>query len=163
MKYFLILLITLLPKLSVAKVLDSSFYQWTVYELQENELEEKKCFMVAHPAESETDNYSRKKPYIMITRYQNRRFEEFSVYSGFEYKIGSKILISIDRTKFNLFSNNDLAWAKSRYDDASIIQVMLDSAQLMLRADAANGTFAVDTYSLKGIAKAYRRMREICK
>jgi hypothetical protein len=32
-----------------AQVIDSAFYDWTVYEYQEDELDEKKCYIVSHP------------------------------------------------------------------------------------------------------------------
>ncbi len=169
MKNFKSFLITALLLIAQAapsfaqRILDSSFYQWRLYEIQDDELDDKKCYMVAHPVKTQSDNHSRKRPYMMITHYQNLRTEEFSVYSGFEYKINGKILISIDDIKFELLTNKDMAWAKNQYDDASIIQIMLDSEHVKVRADSANGTFSVDEYSLKGIAKAYNRLREICK
>jgi len=158
----LALIIVALPSFA-QRIIDSSFYEWRLYEIQDDELDDKKCYMLAHPVKTQSDNHSRKRPYIIITHYQNLRTEEFSVYSGFEYKLNGKILISIDDIKFELLTNKDMAWARNQYDDASIIQIMLDSEHLKVRADSANGTFAVDEYSLKGIAKAYNRLREICK
>lgn len=145
------------------RIFDSSFHRFEVYEMQNSEFDEKKCFIIAHPTKSDTDNYSRKTPYLMITRYQDRRKEEISIYGGFEYKLNSKVLIAVDEKKFELITNGDLAWARNRYDDASIIQLMLDSAELKVRSDAASSTFAIDEYSLKGIARAYSRMRSICR
>jgi len=146
-----------------AQVIDSSFFQWTVYELQGDELEEKKCYMVARPTKTESDQSVRSESYIIITRYQNRRIEELGIHSGFEYKINSKVLISVDDKRFQLTSNQDMAWARNKNDDVVIIQKMLTSGIVKVRADSAIGTFAVDEYSLKGIAKAYSRMRAICK
>lgn len=146
-----------------AQVIDSSFYQWTIYEMQSDELDEKKCYMVTLPINSESDQAWRGKPYLMITRYQNRRIEEIAVSSGFEYKINSKIFFALDHQVFRLPTNKDLAFARSRDDDAFIIQKMLSAATVKVRADSAIGTFAIDEYSLKGIAKAYSRMRAICK
>ena len=148
---------------SYAQIIDSSFFQWTIYELQGDELDEKKCYMVAHPIKSESDQTSRTQPYIIITRYQNRRIEEIGINSGSEFKANGKVLISVDNTRFQLPTNYEMAWAKNKYDDVLIIQKMLNSATVKVRSDFAIGTFAVDEYSLKGIAKAYSRMRAICK
>ncbi len=146
-----------------AQIIDSSFYQWTIYELQSDEFDEKKCYMITYPIKSESDHNYREKPYIMITRYQNRRFEEVSVFSGYEYKIHSKVLVAIDDKKFLLTTNKDMSWTKNKNEDVFIIQKMLDSASLKVRSDSAIGTFAVDEYSLKGIAKAYNRLKKICE
>ncbi len=146
-----------------AQVIDSSFFQWMVYETQSGEYDEKKCYIITFPTNSESDQKWRDKPYIMITRYQNRRIEEISVSAGFEYKANSKALFFIDHQVFHLPTNNNLAFARSRDDDAFIIQKMLGSAIIKVRSDSSIGTFAIDEYSLKGIARAYSRMKEICK
>jgi hypothetical protein len=39
---------------------------------------------------------------------------------------------------------------------------MLNSSTIKVRSDSALGFYAVDEYKLKGITKAYKRMREIC-
>ena len=146
-----------------AQIIDSSFFEWTVYEIQGDESEEKKCYMVAHPSKTESDQTSRTQSYIIITRYQNRRIEEIGINSGFDYKVNGKVLISVDDVRFQLPTNHEMAWAKNKNDDVLIIQKMLTSATVKVRADSAIGTFAIDEYSLKGIAKAYSRMRAICK
>ena len=166
MKNFVIFTLIFLQILSqnvVAQIIDSAFFEWTVYELQEDDFEERKCYIIAHPKKSETSQTSRSKPYIIITRYQNQRIEEFGINSGFEYKINGKVFVLIDEMKFELPTNKDMAWARNKDEDVAIIQKMLLSAKVKVRSDSAIGTFAIDEYSLKGIAKAYSRMRNICK
>ena len=145
-----------------AHVIDSSFYQWRVYEIQENELEYKKCYIVSHPIKSDSDHNSRQKPYIMIARFQKDRSEEISIFGGFEYKLGSEVLVLVDNQQFNLLSKKDMAWVKTKTEDAIMIETILNSAVLKVRSNSAIGTYAVDEYSLKGITKAYARMKEIC-
>ena len=38
-----------------AQIVDSRFYRWTVYELQEDELQDKQCYIVANPLNVESD------------------------------------------------------------------------------------------------------------
>ncbi len=163
MKIFLTLLFTIFSSSLAAQVIDSSFYQWTIYEIGEGELEEKKCYMMMRPIKSQTDQDFRDEPYIMITRYQNRRIEELSISAGFEYKLNSKILISVDESRFQLPTNEDKAWSQNKDTDVYIIQKMLKSGTVKVRADSSIGTFAIDEYSTKGIAKSYSRLRTICK
>lgn len=146
-----------------SQVIDSSFYQWTVYELQENELDYKKCYIVSRPVKSDTDHEARQRPYIMITRFQQDRSEEVSVYAGFEYKLNSEVFVLIDPLQYKLLAKKDYAWALTKSEDIKIIEAMLNSGVLKVRSDSAVGTYAVDEYSLKGITRAYARMREICK
>ena len=61
-----------------------------------------------------------------------------------------------------MVAKGNMAWAKTRTEDAIIIQKMINSGVLKVRSDSALGTFGVDEYSLKGMAKAYRSMKKIC-
>lgn len=146
-----------------AQIVDSAFYGWTVYELQENELTPKQCYIVAHPIKSNSSELSRLKPYLMIARFQRKRNEEINVYGGFEYKRNGKIFVAVDKEQFQLLAGKDTAWAKSKHDDIAIIEALLHSSKVKIRSDSAVGNFAIDEYSLQGITKAYARMKTICK
>ena len=99
----------------------------------------------------------------MIARYQKDRSEEVSVFTGFEYKLNSEVFVLIDDSQFKLLAKKDIAWAKTKTEDIQIIESMLHGGAVKVRSDSAIGTYAVDEYSLKGITRAYARMREICK
>ncbi len=146
-----------------SQIIDSSFYQWVVYEINADDIEEKQCYIVSHPISSNSDHGSRKTPYIMITRFEKDRVEEISVYDGFEFKLNSQVFLLIDDHQFKLFAKKDIAWAGSKAEDVKIIQTILNSAVIRVRADSAVGTYAVDEYSLEGVTRAYARMREICR
>lgn len=160
---YAILFLVALRQNAHSQVIDSSFYKWTVYEIQENELDYKKCYIVAHPTKIDTDHNSRQKPYVMITRFQKDRTEEISVFGGFEFKLSSEIFVLVDGKQFKLLSKKDIAWAKTKSEDIKIISAMLNSSVVKIRSDSSIGTYAVDEYSMKGITRAYGRMREICK
>ena len=98
----------------------------------------------------------------MITRFQKDRIEEVSIFGGFDYKVSSHILMLIDSYQFRLKTKSDYAWAKSRYEDVQIIENLLKANKVMIRSDSAFGRYAVDEYNLKGVAKALKRVREIC-
>ncbi len=165
---FIILVIFLLSFLinlqnSAAQILDSEFYGWRVYEIQESELDYKKCYIASHPITSESDHNSRQRPYLMIARFQKDRVEEVSISSGYEYKLNSVVKILIDEEQFRFVAKKDLAWAASKSQDLLVINKMLQSGIVKVRSDAAIGAFAVDEYSMKGVVRAYARMREICQ
>lgn len=162
MRIILILISLFLATSSQAQIIDAAFFDWTIYEAEIEETGEKKCYMVAHPSSSITNHNMRDKPYISITRYQNRRIEEFSISAGFEIKINDRVFVMVDDRKFSLISNGEGAWTRSQIEDAIIIQKILNSSIVKIRLDSAIGTYAVDEYSLKGVAKAYNRLRHIC-
>lgn len=150
-------------KQSKAQIIDSAFYGWRVYEIQETELDYKKCYIVSNPVTSESDHSSRQKPYLMIARFQKDRVEEVSISSGYEYKLNSLVKVLVNDVQFNFEAKKDLAWTKNKAEDLEVINSMLESGVVKVRSDSAVGTFAVDEYSLKGITRAYARMREVCK
>lgn len=164
-KSFLFTLLFLFPLLAKAdeRVIDSSFYRWRVYEIQENELGYKKCYIASYPVSSDSDHNSRQRPIFMITRFQKDRSEEISAFGGFEYKLGSEIYLMIDNKLFKMKTKGNMAWALTRFEDVTIIEALLNGSTLRIRSNSSLGTYAVDEYSLKGITRAYARMKEICK
>jgi hypothetical protein len=62
-----------------AQILDSNFYNWRIYEIADEDPDFKKCYIVNSPVSSDTNDTSRKKPYIMITRFQKDRVEEIMI------------------------------------------------------------------------------------
>jgi len=142
--------------------LDGVYYDWSVFVL--NDLgEEKKCYIVSFPKTSVGSYKEERKPYVMITRFQKKMLEEVSIYSGFEYKIGSNIYISIDGRQYTMFTKDDIAWAKTKSQDKKIISDLINSRMLKVKAESSRAEYVVDEYSLKGLTRAYRRMKELCK
>lgn len=165
--YFLIVVLTFysigFAPNAFAQIIDSKYFNWTVYEYQESDFAFKKCYIVSHPISSDSDDNSRKKPYLMITRYQKNRSEEVSIFGGYDFKMSSEIFMIIDAFQFHLKAKGDMAWVQSKYEDIAIIETMLNGSTVKIRSDSAHGTYAIDEYSLKGITLAYLRMKEICR
>lgn len=141
---------------------DSSFYNWEVYEVSHKDSQQNSCYIISKPVKSDSNYKNRRAPHFMITHFQKDGIEEVSNYSGFEYKNGGEVLISTDGMRFKLGAKGDLAWAKNVEDDLEIIQEMLIDHNIKVRSDSAFGAYAIDEYSLRGIARAYARMRRIC-
>jgi hypothetical protein len=62
----LILLFNFIPNRLYSQSLDSNFYNWEIYEINQEDSDFKKCYMVNYPFKSDTNDTSRKKPYLMI-------------------------------------------------------------------------------------------------
>lgn len=144
-----------------AQTLDGIYYDWSVFVIDDLG-EEKKCYIASFPKKSIGNYKGNREPYFLVTKFQNRGNEEVSIFSGFEYKIGGDIFISVDGKQYTLFTNNDIAWAKTKDQDKEMIESMLDGKTLKVRAESSKAEYIVDEYSLKGITRAYKRMRELC-
>ncbi|MDD2839644.1 MAG: invasion associated locus B family protein [Rickettsiales bacterium] len=161
--FFLVFVFTLsLQKSFAQQTLDGIYYDWSVF-VSSDLGEEKKCYIASFPDKSIGNYKDSREPYVLITRFQDRGNEEVSVYSGFEYKISSNIYISVDGKQYTLFTNDDMAWAKDKSQDKEIIEGMLNGKTLKIRAESSHTEYVVDEYSLKGMTRAYRRMKELCK
>lgn len=158
--YFVILFT--LQKVFAAQTLDGIYYDWSVFVLDDLG-EEKKCYVASFPQKTVGNYKNAREPYILITRFQDKGVEEVSIYSGFEYKIGSDIYLSVDGRQFTMFTKDDIAWAKSKEQDKEIISSLLDGFLLKIRAESSKSEYVVDEYSLKGLTRAYKRMKELCK
>lgn len=142
-------------------VLDGVFYDWIVYYTDEK-LEERKCYIVTFATKSEGNYKERENPYIMIAISNDRNVEEVSINSGFLYKKNSAIYLGVENKQFKLFTKDNFAWAKNNIEDKIIIKEILNSEILRVRSESLNGEFSIDTYSTKGIARAYKQMQNLC-
>ncbi|MDR3290285.1 MAG: hypothetical protein LBT02_03320 [Rickettsiales bacterium] len=145
-----------------AEVLDGIYYDWSVFTLTKSG-EEKKCYTVSFPHKKLGNYKKNREPYILVTRFQEKKIEEVSIYSGFEYKIASNVYISVDGQQFAFKTKEDVAWTKTKEEDKKIIEIFLDSMGIKVRAESAKLEYIVDEYSLKGFVRAYKRIRELCK
>lgn len=147
--------------------MDSIHYSWEVFEFEEevdNEIGPvKRCYVMAKPNLSKTSYSANRDAYISVTRFENDGMEEVSISAGFEYKINGKIYALVGDETFALFTREKSAWLGSAIKDKNFIQKMLNSDSIKVRSNSSIGSYAIDTYSLKGFARAYRRMKSLCE
>jgi hypothetical protein len=162
--FFDCLICFLNPKFAMAQVVDSIHYNWTVYEYdKDNDEGGKECYIAAFAKNTDTSHTAPRNPHILITRYAKTRTEEVSVYAGYEYKINSNAYLLVDNQQYKLFTDQDAAWFRNDTDDKEVIQKMLTTDLIRFRSDSAIGTYAVDEYWMKGLTRAYARMKELCE
>ena len=98
-----------------AQIVEDTYYNWTVFEYNDElSADSKKCYVTSFPIKKigNLDNSARK-PYILVTRFSSSKKEEISIYSGYEYKPSSNVHLLIDQKQFKLFTYEDLAWSKT--------------------------------------------------
>ena len=155
MNKFLLLAAVLFPFSAQAAKLDSTIGDWSIYS------ENKTCYIASQPI-SENGNFKKRdQPYVLIN--SKGKTDEINVSSGYDYKPSVHVQLSVDGKKFRLFSQGENAWAKTSADDKAIITAMKGGSKLEINGLSAKGSYSTDTYSLKGIAGAYKRMKQLCK
>lgn len=120
------------------------------------------CYTASVPT-AKAGNYSKRdEPFLMVTG-RSAGTDEVSVSSGFGYKEASEVTLNVEGRAFALFTSGDRAWAADTKQDNQLIAAMIKGSTLTARGTSPRGTFALDTYSLKGFTKAHQRMKALCR
>jgi hypothetical protein len=143
-------------------VVDGVYYDWITYFTDVKE-EEKQCYMVAFAKQSGGNYKKSRKPYISVTIFKAKNAEELSVFADYDYKIGSAIYLGVDNKQFRLFTKGQNAWAKNSSEDSTIIRALLDADSIKIKGETLTGEYTIDTYELKGMTRAYKKIHDLCK
>ena len=79
---------------------------------------------------------------------------EVSATGGYPYANGSTVTLEIGADTFELFTEDELAWAASPSADEQIIAAMRRGAQAVVTGRSGRGTRTEDTFSLLGFTAA---------
>ncbi len=138
----------------------SSHGKWSVFTIHKNG--QKLCYSVSAPIKK-SGNYTRRDdPYAMITR-RDKTIDEVSVSSGYGYKPGSDVTLTIDKKAYLFFTKDELAWVKNVAEDKTIVAAMKKGSKMRVKGTSKKGTYSNDTYSLKGATAAYKKMVSLCR
>ena len=142
---------------------DGRYYDWIVHYIEEIG-SEKKCYIASFAKETKGNYKVERKPYIMIARFVTREIEQVSVDSGFIYKKNSFIYLDIDNKQTRMITKDNKAWNKTEDEDRVMIYRLINANKdIKVRSETIDGKYTIDTYSTNGLARAYKRMKDLCK
>jgi hypothetical protein len=142
---------------------DGMYYDWIVYHTEELG-EDKKCYIATFAKESIGNYKLERKPYIMITLLKSSEMQEVSVFTDYEFKKNGTIDLAVGNKQFKMFTKGNMAWTRSQQEDRMIIEVMVKTeGGIKIRGETVHGEYTIDSYSTLGLARAYRRMIELCR
>lgn len=137
------------------------FGSWAAYVFEENGANV--CYMAAKPDKAEGKYARRGDVVAMITHRPGEGTKNvFSYMSGYGYKKGSNVELSIDGKKFTLFTQNDMAWAADSAADANLAEGLKKGSKMTVKGVSGKGTETKDTFTLKGSTKAYEAISKAC-
>jgi hypothetical protein len=123
------------------------------------------CFALAKPNASATNppNRPRDPAFLFIsTRPAEKVKEEVSVIIGYPFKPNSDASAEIGSANFAMYTQADGAWIKNAAEEARMVDAMRKGADLVVKGESGRGTKTTDTFSLKGIDQALRRVAQEC-
>lgn len=140
----------------------AEYGDWEVYWFTEDD--NKVCYIASQPKGRE-GNYSRRgETFTLITnRPADNTRDVFSYITGYTYKPGSEAVVTIDGKDFNLFTQDETAWAPDSETDAKLVQAIKNGSKMVVKGTSSRGTLTTDTFSLTGSSKAYERMSQECR
>ncbi|MEM9878614.1 MAG: invasion associated locus B family protein [Pseudomonadota bacterium] len=123
------------------------------------------CYMISQPKQPAQlpNGAERRNAFVMISHWPGR--QEYGVVrlnSGFDYRRGAAVLLSVDGRTYELYGDGQDAWTFGLDDDARIVQSMKRGLKAEVSAKAARGFDATDVFSLKGFTAAYKRISDAC-
>ena len=140
---------------------EKSYKHWKVFTITQNN--GKVCYIISNPVNMIGNHQSIRKPYIMVSVFGANKVE-ISISADFQIKLNSIVPVSIDGIQERFVAENEnFAWAEQRNADKRIIKYMQNGIKLLVFYESAERTYAVDTYSLKGFTKAYRKAQQLCQ
>ncbi len=137
------------------------FGVWTAYVFDENG--GKVCYMAARPDKAEGKYAKRGEVVAMITHRPGEGTKNvFSYMSGYGYKKGSTVDLSVDGKNFALFTQNDMAWAADANADSALSQAIQKGSKMVVKGVSSRDTQTKDSFNLKGSTKAYEAISKAC-
>ncbi len=138
-----------------------TFGDWTAYSFTENG--NKVCYMASQPKTAVGNYTSRGDIFTLIThRPAEKTKDVFSYITGYPYKPGSEVTISVNGRSFKLFTQDDTAWAADAAADASLARAIQEGSKMLVKGTSKRGTLTTDTFGLSGSSKAYQTISKEC-
>lgn len=134
---------------------------WKLYSVTQDG--KKICYLASTPIKSKGTFKRRGDAYFLVTQ-KSASLNEVSASSGYPYKKDTDVHLTIDgKTKFRMFTQDDLSWARDSKQDALIVAAMKKGGVMTARGTSRLRTYSEDTYSLKGITRALKKMQDTCR
>ncbi len=134
---------------------------WTSYVLSERG--SKVCYMVSKPVKAKGKYTNRGEIFALIThRPAENTKDVFSYITGYTYKAGSDATVTIDGTRYVLFTQDDTAWTPDASADQKLAKAIQTGSNMVVKGTSSRGTLTTDTYSLKGSGAAYKAITKEC-
>jgi len=137
------------------------FDAWAAYASQDKT--GKVCYLVGQPQKSEPTGFGRKPPSAMVTHRPVEKIDNVvSFVEGYPLKEGSDVSLDVSGSKFELFTKDDSAWARTSDLDKTIVGALAKGKQAVVKGVPQKGPPTTDTYPLAGFAKALAAIDKAC-
>ena len=100
--------------------------------------------------------------YILVYKNIGNPDTVVQIEAGYDYKIGSDIIVNIDKGDYKFYTTEDLPGVAWTDEDNTVIFAMKKGLNLLVTGESSRGTITNDTYTLKGFTSAYNKLEKDC-
>ncbi len=159
------LLLAATPVMADSANLLGAFKNWTAYSTGQGS--GMTCYVMSAPRATEPRGAKRAPIFLMISDWPGRKAKaEPQVVPGYQYKLGTPVVLEIGGDKFNFFSRNDgpagSAWLQNLGDSNALADALSHGVSAVALGTSIRGTKTVDTYSLAGLGDALAKIHAAC-
>jgi hypothetical protein len=87
---------------------------------------------------------------------------EVSYLSGYPFKEGSNVTVTVGSNNYTLFTNGENAWTQSGAEDDQITAAFRAGSDARVVGESSRGTTTRDVFSLSGFTAALDAARQRC-
>ena len=118
------------------------------------------CYIGSSPENADVpEGKQRGDTYILVYRINKSENSIVQIVVGYPFKNNKEVIVIIDNTQFNFYSEDDTAWTN---DDDKVIFAMKKGIKLTVKGISSRGTITTDIYTLKGFTAAFNRLQNDC-
>ena len=140
---------------------------WSVFEAGSGA--QKVCWIVSQPLESSATRGGKKVEvnrgdiFLMVAvRPGDKVKNEVSFLSGYPFKGGSKVTVSVGNKNYTMFTEGENAWTRSPAEDSTLTSAFRRGSKARVEGMSQRGTTTRDTFSLSGFTAAIKVAQSRC-
>jgi len=100
--------------------------------------------------------------YILVYKNIGDTETVIQIEAGYDYKLGSKINVQIDKGDYQFYTTEDLQGAAWTEEDNKVIYAMKKGLKLKVTGQSTRGTITNDIYTLKGFTASVNKLEADC-
>lgn len=138
------------------------FGDWSAFTLKQDG--KPVCYIGSEPIKS-AGKYSRRGDVLFLVTHRpaDKLNGVINFQTGYTFKTGSDVILTIGKATFTLFTDDQDAWALDAQSDKAIVVALIKGARMVITGTSSRGTKTTDTFSLKGFTAAYKAASKACK
>lgn len=138
-----------------------NFNDWSAH--ADGKGKDRVCWIYSEPKKAKGSYSKRGRIYALVTdRPGEGVTDQVQFTAGYTFKKGSVVELEIGAKKFELFTNEDTAWARNKNEDHAIVTAMRAGSTMVVKGTSSRGTKTTDTYSLSGVTAAHSAIGKAC-